>query len=80
MKFPRDLSGASLIRTLCRDWGYRRVHQKGSHVILETDDPSPQRISVPAHQTLRMGTLHGIVRSVAQHKGVSRENLLSSLS
>ena len=37
MKMPRDLSGADLIKLLCRHWGYRRVNQEDSHVILETD-------------------------------------------
>jgi predicted RNA binding protein YcfA (HicA-like mRNA interferase family) len=39
MKVPRDLSGAQLIKVLCRDWGYRQVHQEGSHVILQTETP-----------------------------------------
>ena len=34
MKIPRDLSGADLVRTLCRDWGYQRIHQVGSYIIL----------------------------------------------
>jgi predicted RNA binding protein YcfA (HicA-like mRNA interferase family) len=79
MKLPRDLRGADLIKALCRDWGYRQVHQVGSHVILETDSPAHQRIAVPAHPTLRLGTLNAIVRAVAQHKAVSRDKLLQSL-
>ena len=39
MKVPRDLSGTQLIKVLCRDWGYRLVHQEGSHVILQTETP-----------------------------------------
>jgi predicted RNA binding protein YcfA (HicA-like mRNA interferase family) len=37
MKLPRDLAGSTLVRVLCRDLGYRVVHQIGSHVILETE-------------------------------------------
>lgn len=37
MKIPRDLSGAQLVKVLCRDWGYRVMHQEGSHIILQTD-------------------------------------------
>lgn len=33
MKVPRDLSGAQLVKVLCRDWDYHQVHQEGSHVI-----------------------------------------------
>ena len=40
MKIPRDLSGAQLVKVLCRDWGYRVVHQEGSHIILQTEEPS----------------------------------------
>jgi len=29
MKLPRDLKGSDLAKTLCRDWGYRVVHQEG---------------------------------------------------
>lgn len=80
MKLPRDLSGNELVKVLCRSWGYRVAHQVGSHVILETDTPAHQRIAVPAHSSLRIGTLNAILRSVSTHKGVSREELLASLS
>jgi predicted RNA binding protein YcfA (HicA-like mRNA interferase family) len=39
MKIPRDLSGAALAELLCREYGYQRVHQVGSHIILETERP-----------------------------------------
>ena len=79
MKVPRDLSGAQLVKVLCRDWGYRVIHQEGSHIILQTDTPSHQRLSVPNHNPLRVGTLNGIVRVVSVHKGVERQQLLDTL-
>ena len=79
MKVPRDLSGPELVKVLCRDWGYRRVHQEGSHVVLETEQPSHHRIAVPAHKSLRIGTLNAILKAVARHKNVSREEVLQSL-
>jgi hypothetical protein len=57
MKLPRDLAGKHLASVLCRKWGYQEVHQAGSQVILDTGDPSPQRISIPSHTSLRLGTL-----------------------
>lgn len=78
MKLPRNLSGEDLIKVLCQSWGYRLIHQVGSHAILETEEPSHQRIAVPAHKSLRVGTLHSILKAVASHKGVSREDLLAS--
>jgi predicted RNA binding protein YcfA (HicA-like mRNA interferase family) len=79
MKVPRDASGAHLIKTLCRDWDYQILHQEGSHVILQTKTPGHQRLSVPNHNPLRIGTLNGILRTVAAHKGVDRQALLDSL-
>jgi len=79
MKVPRDLSGAQLVKVLCRDWQYRVVHQEGSHVILQTGSPMHQRLSVPNHNPLRVGTLNGIVRAVSAHKGVERQQLLEAL-
>ena len=79
MKVPRDLSGTQLVRVLCRDWQYRVVHQEGSHIILQTDTPTHQRLSVPNHNPLRVGTLNGIVRAVSIHKGTERQQLLDAL-
>ena len=79
MKVPRDLSGAQLIKVLCRDWDYRNVHQEGSHVVVQTETPRHQRLSVPNHNPLRVGTLNSILRVVAAHKGVDRQALLDSL-
>ena len=79
MKVPRDLSGAQLVKVLCRDWAYRVIHQEGSHVILQTDQPSHQRLSVPNHHPLRVGTLNSIIRTVSAHKGVERQRLLDTL-
>jgi predicted RNA binding protein YcfA (HicA-like mRNA interferase family) len=79
MKTPRDLSGPELARALCRSWNYREVGQRGSHVILQTEVPRHQRLSVPAHKALRVGTLNAILDLVAEHKGVSRETLLDSI-
>ena len=77
MRIPRDLDGSELVRILCKSWGYRKVHQTGSHAILDTDSPSAQRISVPQHKPLRLGTLHAILRSVSDHKSVPIDAILS---
>jgi predicted RNA binding protein YcfA (HicA-like mRNA interferase family) len=79
MKLPRDLSGESLVRALCRTWGYTQVHQVGSHRVLETEEPSHLRIVVPDHKALRVGTLSAVLRAVARHKGVSRDDIIASL-
>ena len=80
MKLPRDLSGSELVQVLCRAWGYRVIHQEGSHIILETDVPVHHRLAVPAHHSLRVGTLNAILRAVATHKDINRDEILQSLS
>ena len=80
MKSPRDLSGRELADELCRRWDYREVHQTGSHIILQTETPTHQRIPIPAHKPLRVGTLNAILRLVANHKGVLRDVILRSLA
>lgn len=59
MKLPRDLRGEDLVQHLIRRWAYNKVHQVGSHIILQTQEPTTQRIAVPAHNPLRVGTLNG---------------------
>lgn len=48
-------------------------------MILETDSPHHQRLSVPAHKSLTVGTLGNILRAVAEHKGVTKDQLLASI-
>jgi predicted RNA binding protein YcfA (HicA-like mRNA interferase family) len=79
MKLPRDLSGRSLVKHLSKHWGYRQVHQVGSHVILETQQPTPHRIAVPAHNPLRIGTLNAILAAIAAHKNVAKEEILKGV-
>ena len=77
MKVPRNLSGRELVRILVKNLGYKIIHQRGSHVVLETEDPSRHRIAVPDHKVLRIGTLNAIIKAVAQHKGILKEEILA---
>ena len=79
MKLPRDASGQDVVKVLCRDWEYHIVHQVGSHIILQTESPTPHRLSVPNHNPIRTGTLNSLVRDVARHKNVNRQKILQSL-
>ena len=79
MKLPRNLNGKELIKVLCRDFGYVRVHQEGSHVILQTETPQHHRISVPDHSPLRIGTLNAILNAVARAQGISKADILGKL-
>lgn len=58
---------------------HTKVHQVGSHIILETSEPSHHRIAIPDHHPLRLGTFSAILRAVAQHKGVARDAIIAGL-
>lgn len=79
MKLPRDLSGSRLAQALIRDWGYVKVNQVGSHIVLQTEEPSHHRLAIPDHKVLRIGTLNAILRSVAEAKNVDRDRILASV-
>ena len=79
MKLPRDLSGQSLVKHLSKHWGYQQVHQVGSHIILQTQHPTPHRIAVPEHTPQRIGTQNAILTSIAAHKNVSKEAILKDI-
>jgi len=77
MKLPRDVSGGNLAKCLCKDWEYRFVYQKGSQLVLKTD--AGHRLSIPEHDSLKVGTLHNILLAVANHKAVAIADILDTL-
>ena len=79
MKLPRNLPGRSIIRVLCREFGYREIHQVGSHVVLETNHPVHHRVPVPDHTPLRIGTLNAILRAVSRAKDIEKRDILEKL-
>jgi predicted RNA binding protein YcfA (HicA-like mRNA interferase family) len=78
MKLPRDVSGASLAKALAR-LGYRVTRQSGSHVRLTCDQPSQHHVTIPNHDSLRVGTLAAVLNDIAAHHGMQREALLEKL-
>lgn len=72
MRLPRDLSGRELASLLHRHYGYEVVRQTGSHLRLSTDFGGRHRVTVPAGETLRVGTLAAVLSEVAAHHGISR--------
>ncbi|MEI1374136.1 type II toxin-antitoxin system HicA family toxin [Nostoc sp. UHCC 0926] len=54
-------------------------HQKGSHIRLTTQQNGEHHITVPAHDPIKIGTLNAILRDVAAHAGLTRDELLALL-
>ena len=78
MKLPRGVSGDRLLRAL-RQAGYTIVRQKGSHVRLQHPGPPAHFITVPLHNPLKTGTLHGILAEVAFMRSMTTESLAELL-
>lgn len=78
MRIPRDLSGSELVKHLGR-LGYQITRQTGSHIRLTTRVHGEHHVTIPNHDSLRIGTLAGILDAVAAHHGVAREELLHRL-
>lgn len=69
-KLPR-VSGAEVVRALER-LGFTKVRQSGSHVILRRESKG---CVVPLHDTVKVGTLAGVLRQAE----VSVEEFTSAL-
>jgi predicted RNA binding protein YcfA (HicA-like mRNA interferase family) len=78
VKLPRDLSGQELVKVLER-LGYEVNRQTGSHIRLTTQHNGEHHITIPAHDPIKIGTLNAILRDVADHADLSREELLEEL-
>jgi predicted RNA binding protein YcfA (HicA-like mRNA interferase family) len=78
MKLPRGVSADRVIRAL-EHLGYGVIRQKGSHVRLRHDGPPAHAITVPTHNPLKTGTLHGILSEVAQKRSIAIESITDLL-
>jgi predicted RNA binding protein YcfA (HicA-like mRNA interferase family) len=79
VKLPRDLSGREFAHLL-RRYGYEEIRQTGSHIRLRsTIKGKEHQVTVPAHISLKVGTLSGILSEVATYLGISKENVAEEL-
>jgi predicted RNA binding protein YcfA (HicA-like mRNA interferase family) len=78
MRIPRDLSGEDLAKAL-KKLGYEVTRQTGSHMRLTTTQHGVHHITVPAHRSLRLGTLSTVLSEVAAHFEITRDELIEKL-
>ena len=78
MRLPRDLSGHDLARAL-GTYDYEITRRTGSHIRLTTNTAGEHHVTIPAHPSLRIGTLAAVLDEVARHFGVSRNALVEKL-
>jgi predicted RNA binding protein YcfA (HicA-like mRNA interferase family) len=78
MRLPRDLTGAELVKAL-RPLGYMVSRQTGSHIRITTQEHGEHHEVVPNHSPIKIGTLQGILRSIALHHQLTVPDLLRRL-
>ncbi len=78
MRLPRDVTGTALVQAL-RTFGYSVTRQEGSHIRITTQRDGEHHEVIPAHDPIKVGTLHGILSTVAAHHRCTMENLLREL-
>ena len=80
MRMPRNLSGMELAVLLRRRYGYNLTRQRGSHMRLtSTCMGFAHHVSVPRHNTLRVGTLDDILGDVAEYLEIGQDELMQEL-
>ncbi len=77
-RLPRNLSGKTLINKL-KKLGYKPTRQVGSHIRLTTEQNGIHHITIPDHTPLKVGTLSNILRDVAEHFEISKQELMDRL-
>ncbi|HET7118457.1 MAG TPA: type II toxin-antitoxin system HicA family toxin [Hanamia sp.] len=60
MRIPPDISAKELILRL-KKYGYEVQRQKGSHIRLITLLEGTHHVTVPNHNSIKIGTLSGIM-------------------
>ena len=78
MKLPRDLTGRELAKAL-ESLGYKIDHQTGSHLRLTTQKNGEHHITIPNHSPIKVGTLSAILKDVAEHFDLTRDELLQQM-
>jgi len=78
MKLPRDISATDLIKYL-KKYGYEVSRQTDSHIRLSSVEFGQHHITIPNHNPIKVGTLSAILSNIAEHIGISKDELIRQL-
>lgn len=78
MKIPRNLTGLELIKLL-KPFGYEIVRQTGSHIRIQTMKNGQHYETIPRHDPIKIGTLNNILKNVAEHFDLTKDELATKL-
>lgn len=71
---PKNITGQELIKRLAR-FGYVPIRQSGSHIRVKTNRNGIHSETIPNHKPLREGTVNKILRGIADHLEISKQDL-----
>ncbi len=78
-KIPRDISGRELARLLTI-YQYKITRESGSHIRLVSDlQNTEHKMTIPDHQSIKIGTLNNILKDVAEYVKMSKQDLINVL-
>ena len=78
MKIPRDVGGKELAKLLSR-YGYQMTRQTGSHIRLTTQYGGEHHVTIPSHDSIRIGTLNTILQEVTNHLKRDKSEVIREL-
>jgi predicted RNA binding protein YcfA (HicA-like mRNA interferase family) len=78
VRLPRDCSADTLVKALV-SFGYVPTRQTGSHIGVTTSIQGEHHVTIPNHRPMRVGTLHAILKDVAEHHQTTVEDLVVTL-
>ena len=78
MRLPRDINAPQLVRDR-RRLDYELLRQRGSHIRMAKRTDGRHFVLIPNHFPIRTKTLSGILKDIADHHGMTVDELLSIL-
>ena len=78
MRIPTDITGNDLIKLL-KPFGYTIIRQSGSHIRIQTNINGEHSLTVPNHNPIKIGTLNSILKDIANHLKITKEELILKL-
>jgi len=76
-RLPRDCSYKRLLKLLGK-YGYKVTRTTGSHIRIHSDIYN-HSLTVPAHDSLKIGTLNSILNEVSSKTGIDKHIFVSEL-
>ena len=60
-------------------FGYEVVRQNGSHMTVTTETNGQHHLAIPNHDSIKIGTLNGIINRVAIHFDLDKQEVFEKI-